>query len=156
MKKNVMLFFFFLLAQINFGQTGISIQNLNPTTAVQIIERALHENGYQIQQFDRERGLILTDWIVWNTLTISNRGRLQINVNNSSAYIEMVDRGYKSTEGWSMSFGDLSKKNSKLFYSDLAKRISEINASDQLTIQAVQNSRLILNFKPKILFHGLE
>ena len=131
------------------------VNGIETEKAVQIAEQALTELNYKISGFDAEKKTVQTDWITWNSIGISNRAKLQITATNNNVLISMIDRQYKTSEGWSVTPTKLSKKNHKKYLLMLAEKIKSIANNKELALKAVYNSRLILAFRPYLELNGL-
>ena len=151
------IFFVFLFLSYNaIGQDVITVDGLTEGKQWQIIEKAISDNGYEISKFLPDKNVIYTNWITWNSLTIQNRGLIEVKLNGNKATISMVQRAYKSTNGWTDSFGKLSKKNRKKFLQTLADKMLDINTVGASSAQAVLDSELFPAFKPVNNVLGME
>lgn len=132
------------------------VSGIDLKSGVQIVEQAARESGYLLAEFNPDQKIVTTDWIEWNSLGITNHARLQFTVDKEKVVIQMVDRQYKTAEGWSVVPTNLSKKNHEKFLGSIAAKISEIGGNPETTATAVYNSSLIKMFKPVIQEAGLE
>jgi hypothetical protein len=68
----------------------------------------------------------------------------------------VVDRGYKSDDGWSEAIGNLSKKNYKKYVQVVADKINEIKVDDALVHKAIKTSKLIPAFNAINMISDIE
>jgi len=140
------LFFFPVNAQIFGNDPEIKIDNLSPEYVWQVAEMALTEKGFGTGKFDPAGGSLYSDWLEWTAIAVSNRARLYFTYEGTTLTLRIVDRQYKSNEGWSEAVGNLSKKKYTEYIQAVADRINEINADPKLIRQAVKSSKLIPAF----------
>lgn len=143
-------------AQIFGNDPKIEIEGLSGDNAWQVIEMALLDNGFAPGEFNPGEGHLFSDWIQWTSIAISNRTRLYFTYAGGKTVLSIVDRGYKSDEGWSEAVGNLSKKNYKKFAQSVADRIQEIRDDDALVIKAIKDSKLIPAFKAVNMMGNVE
>ncbi len=154
--------FIFILISISvfsingYSQESVTVTGLADGKQWQIIEKAIYESEYKIDKFNPAENTLLTNWIQWKALTIENRGIIKIELSGQDATISMVQRSYKTKDGWDDALGKLSKKNKKKYLEGLADKITEINASEEMTADAVLNSILFPTFKPTTTVLGVE
>ncbi len=139
-----------------FSQQSVTVNGLADGKQWQIIEKAFYENGYKVGKFMPEENTILTNWIEWNVLTIQNRGLIQVELSGQDVTISMIQRSFKTKDTWDPAIGKLSKKNKKKYLQKLADKIAEINASVDMTANAVENSILFPTFKSITKVNGVE
>ncbi len=139
-----------------YSQDSFTVNGLSEGKQWQIIEKAMYDNGYEIGKFIPADKVIYSNWITWNSLTIQNRGLVEIKLLGDKATISMIQRSYKTKDGWANAIGKLSKKNKKKYLLSLSTKISEIIASEKFTADAVQNSKLFPAFKPVNTVLGVE
>ena len=157
MKKTILILIsIFVFSISGYSQASVTVSGLANGKQWQIIEKAIYENGYKIGKFIPAENTLLSDWIQWKAIMIENRGILKVELEGQDATISMVQRSYKAKTGWDKAFGKLSKKNKKKYLQKLANKITEINASEEMTADAVLNSILFPTFKPTTTVLGVE
>ncbi len=148
MKKTILLLtVLFSFCFQGFSQQSVTVNGLANGKQWQIIEKVFYESGYKVGKFIPAENTLLTNWIRWNVITIKNRGIIKVELDGQDATISMVQRSYKTKTGWDNAIGKLSKKNKKKYLQKLADKITAINASPELTTDAVENSILFPAFK---------
>lgn len=153
----LILVFLFLTFGVSAQKTPTrTVENIETNKAVQIAEAAAKELGYTLKQFDSQNKIIITDWFEWTAIAITNHAKLKFEAKNNQIVITMIERQYKSEEGWSNSLTGLSKKNQKKYLGTMADKIAEIAADKKLTEDAMYNSELIRMFKPVVTSHDFE
>lgn len=146
-----------VLIDVNAQRTPTQVvENVKTADAVQIIEAAAKSLNYRLAQFDRANKIITTDWIEWTSIAIRNRAKIKFVANANQVTITMIDRSYKTKDGWAKSPTNLSKRNKKKYLGTLATKIAAIATNLKLSEQAVYNSVLIRKFKKTITINGLE
>ncbi|MBI9064357.1 MAG: hypothetical protein JEZ14_20395 [Marinilabiliaceae bacterium] len=133
-----------------------TVGNIDTRSAIQIIEAAAKELNYPLKQFDPAGKVLITDWIEWTSIAVTNHGKLKFEAKNNEVIISMIDREYASSEGWSATLTNLSKKNIKKYLGTMADKISEIAGNTDLCQNAMYHSELIKMFKPLVIVDGIE
>jgi hypothetical protein len=135
-------------AQVFGNDPEIKIENIAPNNAWQIVEMALTENNFAVGEFKYSEGLLLSNWISWKALMISNRARLYFEQDATTLTLKIADRNYKTDKDWAEAIGKLSKKKYKVYVQSVADKINEINSNPDLIRKAVKMSKLIPAFNP--------
>jgi len=133
-------------AQIFGNDPEIEIDGLSQENVWQVIEMALVDNDFGTGKFDPAEGYLYSDWFQWTSIAITNRARTYYSFDGTTMIIHVVDRAYKSSEGWSEAIGNLSKKNYKKYVQVVADKINEIKADDALVHKAIKTSKLVPAF----------
>lgn len=133
-----------------------NIDGVPTESAIQIIEVAVKDFDYSLAEFNRTDKVLVTDWIEWTVIAVSNRAKLQFEAINDKVVITMINRQYKSDEGWSDTPTKLSKKAQSKYLGKISEKIKSIAEDEQLVADAVYNSELIKCFKPVITLSGIE
>ncbi|MBN1199708.1 MAG: hypothetical protein JXA23_10180 [Bacteroidales bacterium] len=133
-------------SQVFGNDPEIQIDQLLPENVWQIAEMALTEKGFGTGKFDPSTGSLYSDWIDWTAVTVSNRARLFFTYDGSTLVLRIVDRQYKSNEGWSEAIGNLSKKKYIEYVQSVADRINLIKNDPQEIRQAIKSSKLLPAF----------
>ena len=159
--KNIIFTILLLVTSFSYSQIfgndpEINIDNLAPESTWQIIEMALHENEMTIGEFKPSEGLLISEWITWTSLMISNRARLYFKQEGTTITLRIGDRSYESDKGWSEAIGKLSKKKYKAYVQSVADKINEINKNPDLIRKAIKTSKLIPAFNPINKLAGTE
>ncbi len=113
----------------------------------QITEMALKEHSIKPGVFNTKEGVLITDWIEWESIAVKNRARLHIKYSSSAVTIKIADRQFKTKDGWSEAIGNLSKKKYSEYVVSVADKIKEILKDEELIKRAVFDSKLIPCFK---------
>jgi len=143
-------------AQIFGNDPEINIDGLQPESVWQIAEMAMNDNQIPIGQLNMKEGVLLSNWFEWKSIAVQNHAHLYFKYEAPTLTVKIADRQYKSSEGWSESVGNLSKKNYKKYVQAVANRITEISKDEALVKEAVRNSKLILAFSPVFTVEGLD
>jgi hypothetical protein len=151
----ITLFTFFLFSANAQKTATITVENVNTEQAIQIIENAGVDLKYSFDKFDRTNKILITKFFSWTSIAITNRAKLKFEAKNNTVVITMIEREYKSSDGWTHAPTNLSKKNIKKYLGTFADKITEIAANNNLALAAVENSMLIKKFKPIIEKEGL-
>ena len=156
--KNIIitLISIFVLSFSGYSQGSFTVSGLADGKQWQIIEKGIYESGYKIGEFNPAENYLLTNWIQWKAMMIENRGLIKIELSGQDATISMVQRSYKTKDGWDNAIGKLSKKNKKKYLQSLVDKITAINASEEKIAEAVENSILFPIFKPVYSLYGVE
>jgi len=155
-KTIIIIVLLFSMGQVRAAKTpSISVENIKTLHAIQIIEAVAKDLNYPLDKFDRTNKTLITKFFEWNSFTVLNHARLKFEANGDQVVITMIERQYKSTEGWTNSVTNLSKKNIKKYLGVFANKMTAIAKSDELTKQALANSVLIRQFKPEIEQDGV-
>ncbi|MCK4639566.1 MAG: hypothetical protein KAT33_09115 [Bacteroidales bacterium] len=156
--KNIILILIsiFVFSISGYSQEFVTVSELPDGKQWQIIEKAIYERGYKIGKFNPAENTLLTNWIQWKPLMVENRAIIKIELSRQDATISMVQRSYKTEDGWVNVMSELSIKNKKKYLQCLADKIEAINNDEKLIEEAVLNSILIRIFKPIIVNNGLE
>lgn len=159
--KKILCITFLLVTSFSYSQIfgndpEIVIENIAPESSWQIIEMALSENKISISHFKPSEGLLVSDWITWTSLMISNRARLYFKQDATSITLRIGDRTYKSNKGWVEAVGKLSKKNYKKFVQSVADKINKINSNPNFIKKAIKTSKLIPAFNPINIIGSIE
>ena len=133
-------------AQIYGNDPEIEIDGLSQENVWQVIEMALVENNFGTGKFDPAEGYLYSDWFQWTSIAITNHVRTYYTFDETKLIIHVVDRAYKSDEGWSEAIGNLSKKNYKKYVQVVADKINEIKVDDALVHKAIKTSKLLPAF----------
>ncbi len=133
-------------AQIYGNDPEIEIDGLSQESVWQLIEMALLDNSFSTGKFNPAEGYLYSDWFQWTSIAITNHARTYYTFDGTTMIIHVVDRAYKSDEGWSEAIGKLSKKNYKKYVQIVADRINEIKADDALVHKAIKSSKLVPAF----------
>jgi hypothetical protein len=124
----------------------ITIDNMAPGSVWQIAEMAMNENQIKPGKLNMAENTLQSDWIEWTAIAIQNHARLYLIFEDPILTVKIADREYMTKQGWSEAVGNLSKKNYADYVQSVADRIKEINASKELTTEAVRTSKLIHAF----------
>ncbi len=150
MKTFKLLIFFFLLAisinaQTKKGQKTssqsiapqsqsvvneediVTIQSLLNENVWQIVKAVLREKQFGIAQFSEKEDRLITVFLEWQTLNVSNKGQIEFLFNPPILTIRMINHQYNSSNGWTPAIGSLSKKNREFYLQAIADRIMEIS-----------------------------
>ncbi len=146
----------FCFSYNTYSEESVTVSGLANGKQWQIIEKAFYESGYKVGKFLPSENTLLTNWVQWKVITIENRGILKVELSGQDATISMIDRSYKTGDKWENAIGKLSKKNKKKYLQKLADKITEINASAEMTEDAVENSMLFPAFKSITKVLGVE
>ena len=133
-------------AQIFGNDPEIEIDGLSQENVWQVIEMALIDNDFGTGKFNPAEGYLYSDWFQWSSIAITNHARTYYSFDGTTMIIHVVDRAYKSSEGWSEAIGNLSKKNYKKYVQVVADKINEIKADDALVHKAIKTSKLVPAF----------
>lgn len=133
-------------AQIYGNDPEIEVEGLSQENVWQVIEMALLDNSFSTGKFNPAEGYLYSDWFQWTSIAITNHARTYYTFDGTTMIIHVVDRAYKSDDGWSEAIGNLSKKNYKKYVQIVADRINAIKADDALVHKAIKNSKLIPAF----------
>ena len=157
--KNFILFIILLTITASVCAQKIpsqTVANIETEKAIQIIESATKDLNYQLKQFDRKNKIIITDWIEWKSIAITNHAKLKFEAKEDMVVISFIERQYQSSDGWSDSPTNLSKRNHKKYIGQIANKIRLIADNESQSRDAVYNSELIRMFNPVVKFQGLE
>ncbi|MEN8249755.1 MAG: hypothetical protein ABFS32_12545 [Bacteroidota bacterium] len=133
-------------AQIYGNDPEIEIDGLSQANIWQVIEMALIDNNFGTGKFNPTEGYLYSDWFQWKSIAITNHARTYYTFDGTTMIIHVVDRAYKSDEGWSEAIGNLSKKNYKKYVQVIADRVNEIKSDDALVHKAIKTSKLVPAF----------
>ena len=158
MKKIIMLIAFLSILVGTNAQKIVeeTVENINTKQAIQIIEATAKELNYSIDKFDSQKNVLITKFFEWSSIAITNHAKLKFEVKDNKVLITMIERQYKSDEGWTNSPTNLSKKNHKKYLGSFANKITSIASDKKLRKDAIYNSVLIKMFKPYVKVQGLE
>ena len=134
---------------------SMTVENIKTSQAIQIIEAVAKDLSYSLDKYDKTNKVLITKFIEWNSITVLNHAKLKFEASGDKVVITMIERQYKSTEGWTNSLTNLSKKNIKKYLGGFADKMTAIASNDELTKQAMANSVLIKQFKPIIEQDGI-
>lgn len=152
MKKGSLILVMLLFCINTFSQkmpTEI-VENIKTTEGIQLAEFVANELNYSLDKFDEKNKILTTKYIEWTSLAIMNRAVLKFEVSNNQLTITMIERQYKSDQGWVNSPMNLSKKNHKKYLEIFALRVTEVNADKKTKLQALSSSKLIKMFQHTI------
>ncbi len=149
------IFVFFTLSLITYPLNGqifgndpeYKIDDVAVDNIWQITEMAIIEHSIKPGVFNIKEGVLVTDWIEWESIAVKNRARLHIKISSSTITIKIADRQFKTKDGWSEAIGNLSKKKYSEYVVSVANKIREILNDNELIKKAVINSKLIPCFK---------
>ena len=133
-------------AQIYGNDPEIEVDGLSQENVWQVIEMALVDISFNTGKFNPAEGYLYSDWFQWTSIAITNHARTYYTFDGTTMIIHVVDRAYKSDEGWSEAIGNLSKKNYKKYVQVVADRINEIKIDDALVHKAIKTSKLVPAF----------
>lgn len=128
----------------------LTVENIKTSEAIQIIEAVAMDMNYPLDKFDKEHKVLVTKFIEWTSITVLNHAKLKFEASGDKVVITMIERQYESTEGWTNSLTNLSKKNIKKYLGGFADKMTQISASEDLKKKALENSILIKMFWPVI------
>lgn len=143
-------------AQVFGNDPEIKIDGLASDNVWQVIEMALLDNQLQPASFNPAEGYLYSEWLTWKTVAISNRARLYFTFKDGATLVNVVDRAYESSEGWSESIGKLSKKNYKKYVQNVADRINAILGDPAMVHKAIKTSKLVPAFNAINMVGDLE
>ncbi len=156
--KNIGLIIIFIFMLFNAKAqkaVTIAVEDVNTEQAIQIIENAANDLNYSFDKFDGTNKILITKFFSWTSIAIENHAKLKFEAKNNTVIITMIERQYKSDEGWVNSPTNLSKKNIKKYLGTFADKITVISANNDLAKKAVENSMLIRAFIPLVKKEGL-
>ena len=131
---NLFLCVFLIFNTLNAQKIPTEIVEGIPTeNAVEIIKDAAKELKFQILRQNTNLQTVETRFFEWTSLVITNRAKLFFEAKNDSVVITMIEHQYKSTEGWTDSPTNVSKKNHDKYLGAFAKKIKEIASKKNST-----------------------
>jgi len=132
------------------------IPNIDEGEAIQIVEAAAKQLNYNLDKYDSKNKILVTDFFEWTSIAITNHARLRFDVGEEQLVISMIERQYKSDEGWSDAPTNLSKKNYKKYVGNFVEKVKEIAYDDEKRHDAVFSSELIKPFCRTVVVDSVE
>lgn len=136
-----------VIAPSSFNEEDVvSVQLPSGVNVWLIVKDVLKEKQIGISNFILDDNKLFSEFIVWQSFGIQNRGQLLFIYNSPILSISMINRQSFSTSGWTSSVGSLSKKNRDLYLQSTADRILELSNKKSFAIQ--EQSRPSISSKP--------